>query len=187
MKYLQSTLTAHVGDVVEVDLRGNAANVMLLDHSNLSNYRSGRSFRYYGGHFRRSPAHIPVPHSGTWNIVVDLGGYPGIVNAAVRVLTNWKGEQKMSRRSNLHVTRSGSQWNVRREGAANPTSTHRTQSAAINNATQIAKPERGEVIVHGRDNKIRERNTYGKDPFPPRGWSDRTSGDADLGRSASQL
>ena len=27
----------------------------------------------------------------------------------------------------------------------------------------------GEVFIHGRDGKIRERNTYGHDPFPPQG------------------
>ncbi|MEQ9568321.1 MAG: DUF2188 domain-containing protein, partial [Pseudomonadales bacterium] len=26
-----------------------------------------------------------------------------------------------------------------------------------------------ELYIHGKDGRIRERNTYGKDPFPPRG------------------
>jgi hypothetical protein len=37
------------GQIVEVTLSGSAANVRLLDSSNLSNYKNGRPHRYYGG------------------------------------------------------------------------------------------------------------------------------------------
>lgn len=45
-----------------------------------------------------------------------------------------------------------------------------TQHKAIDLATQIAKNQNIELVVHRKDNaRIRERNSYGKDPFPPRG------------------
>lgn len=45
-----------------------------------------------------------------------------------------------------------------------------TQHKAIDLATQIAKNQKIELVVHRKDNaRIRERNSYGKDPFPPRG------------------
>ncbi len=37
------------GEVVEITLKGNEANVRLLDSSDLSSYRNGRRHRYYGG------------------------------------------------------------------------------------------------------------------------------------------
>lgn len=75
------------GQVVEVTLRGNAANVRLLDDSNFQSYRSGRRHTYYGGHYRQSPARIKIPSAGNWNITVDLGGYAGHVESSVRMLS----------------------------------------------------------------------------------------------------
>ena len=37
------------GDVVVVNISGNAANVRLLDSTNFQNYKSGRRHNYYGG------------------------------------------------------------------------------------------------------------------------------------------
>lgn len=74
------------GAIVEVTLQGNAANVLLLDSANFSNYRSGRGCNYYGGHVTRSPFNIAVPYFGHWHIAIDLGGYRGKVNANVRLI-----------------------------------------------------------------------------------------------------
>lgn len=74
------------GDVVEVNLSGNAANVRLLDSSNYQDYRFGRKHRYYGGLVKRSPARIPIPHSGTWYVVVDMQGLRGTARSSVRVM-----------------------------------------------------------------------------------------------------
>jgi hypothetical protein len=74
------------GEIVEITLKGNAANVKLMDSSNFSNYKSGRKHTYYGGHVTRSPHKIPVPRSGHWYVTIDLGGYQGTVRSSVRVL-----------------------------------------------------------------------------------------------------
>ncbi len=74
------------GDVVEVKLAGSAANVRLLDSTNYQNYKSGRKHRYYGGLFKQSPAHIPIPHSGTWYVVVDMQGLRGTSRSSIRVI-----------------------------------------------------------------------------------------------------
>jgi hypothetical protein len=87
MQYLQTDLgNQQRGAIAEVHLRGNAANVLLLDGSNLSNYKGGRRYKGWGGHATRSPVRIPIPRNGRWHVVVDLGGYPGKVNASVNVL-----------------------------------------------------------------------------------------------------
>ncbi|MBK9994652.1 MAG: DUF1883 domain-containing protein [Saprospiraceae bacterium] len=74
------------GEIVEVTLKGNSANVKLMDSSNFSSYKSGRQHSYYGGHVTSSPFRIPVPRSGRWYVTVDLGGYSGRVSSSVRVL-----------------------------------------------------------------------------------------------------
>jgi len=47
------------GDIVEVTLSGSAANVMLLDSSNFSAYKSGRQFRYVGAVDTRPQVSMP--------------------------------------------------------------------------------------------------------------------------------
>ena len=74
------------GNIVEVTLRGNAANVLLLDTSNYNNYKNGRRYRYYGGYVKSSPYRVVVPNDGRWFIVINLGGYSGQVRSSVRVL-----------------------------------------------------------------------------------------------------
>ncbi|GIW41971.1 MAG: hypothetical protein KatS3mg076_2548 [Candidatus Binatia bacterium] len=74
------------GEIVEVTLSGNAANVRLLDSSNLSAYKSGRRHRYYGGLAKRSPVRLQIPHSGHWYVVVDMQGLRGSVRSSARIL-----------------------------------------------------------------------------------------------------
>lgn len=74
------------GDIVVVRLEGSAANVRLMDSSNLSNYRNGRRHSYYGGLITRSPARIPVPSSGHWYVTVDMQGLRGSTRSSVTVV-----------------------------------------------------------------------------------------------------
>lgn len=71
---------------------------------------------------------------------------------------------------NQHVThRPDGRWQVKGEGNSRPTVIVNTQKEGIRIATQIAKNQCSELYIHGKDNLIRERNTYGKDPYPPKG------------------
>ena len=74
----------------------------------------------------------------------------------------------MANRKDIHVVPQGKQWAVKPEGSA-PTSTHRTQAAAIDRGRAAAKQNQSELNIHGRDGQIREKNTYGTDPHPPKG------------------
>jgi hypothetical protein len=69
---------------------------------------------------------------------------------------------------NQWVVRRGGGWAVRGEGSGQITSKHRTQAAAIDVATSIARGQKSEVIIQGVDGKIRDRDSYGSDPFPPK-------------------
>lgn len=71
-------------------------------------------------------------------------------------------------RQALHVVRTDGGWAVKREGNSYPIFESSKQQQSIEAAVSQAKLERTEVIIHGRDNKIRARESYGNDPFPPR-------------------
>jgi ribosomal protein S6 len=69
---------------------------------------------------------------------------------------------------NQHVIPLYGNWAVRGEGNERPTSIHKTQAEAINAGREIAKNQRSELIIHRADGRIRERASYGNDPFPPK-------------------
>lgn len=60
-------------------------------------------------------------------------------------------------------------WSVKGAGNSRATVNTRTQREAIKIARNIARNQKTELIIHGRDGRIREKDTEGNDPFPPRG------------------
>jgi hypothetical protein len=44
-----------------------------------------------------------------------------------------------------------------------------TQAAAAAAARTIAINQQTEVVIHRANGKIRDKDSYGNDPFPPRG------------------
>jgi hypothetical protein len=62
---------------------------------------------------------------------------------------------------NQHVIPHERGWAVRSDGAAAPCGVFKTQSEAWEKAKAIARRERSEAVLHGRDGRIRERNIYG--------------------------
>lgn len=72
-------------------------------------------------------------------------------------------------RKNQHVVPHGNEWGVRGEGNERLTYITPTQSEAINLARDIAENQQSELFIHNRQGQIRERNSYGNDPYPPKG------------------
>lgn len=71
---------------------------------------------------------------------------------------------------NQHVThRSDGNWQVKGAGNSRATVVTATQREAIDIAIAIARNQHSEMVVHGRDGRIREKNSYGNDPYPPKG------------------
>ena len=70
---------------------------------------------------------------------------------------------------NQHVVRHPNGWAIRGAGNERVTSVHGTQRDATNAARVIAQNQRSELLVHGRNGQIRERDSFGNDPFPPKG------------------
>ncbi len=87
MKFIHHNLgQRRSGEIVQVTLRGSAANVLLLDSANLQNYKAGRQYRYHGGLAKKSPVNLRIPHSGHWHVAVDMRGLRGNTRASVRLL-----------------------------------------------------------------------------------------------------
>ena len=70
---------------------------------------------------------------------------------------------------NQHVVPHNGQWAVRGAGNSRITSQHRTQKSAIDAARNIARNQKSELVIHGTNGQIRAKDSYGNDPFPPRG------------------
>ena len=70
---------------------------------------------------------------------------------------------------NQHVVSHGERWAVEAEGASEPFAVFKTQSEAWEKAKSIARKERSEALLHGKDGQIRARNTYGSDPRRSKG------------------
>ena len=74
------------GEIVEISLSGSAANVRLMDGSNLSSYRNGRQHRYIGGLATSQPIRLQIPSSGHVHVAVDMRGLRGTVRSSARIL-----------------------------------------------------------------------------------------------------
>jgi hypothetical protein len=70
---------------------------------------------------------------------------------------------------NQHVTpHPDGGWQVKGEGNKRATVRVEFQRTAMEIARAIAKNQKSELFIHGRNGQIRERDSYGNDPFPPK-------------------
>ena len=60
-------------------------------------------------------------------------------------------------------------WQVKGAGNTRATVRTETQAQAAEAARAIARHQKAERVIHGTDGRIRAKNSYGNDPFPPRG------------------
>lgn len=79
-----------------------------------------------------------------------------------------KGGESMSKGKNQHVVPTKNGWAVKPEGGAKASVIKSTQAKAIDEAIKIAKNQKSEVVIHGRDGRIRDKDSYGNDPNPPK-------------------
>jgi uncharacterized protein YdaT len=70
---------------------------------------------------------------------------------------------------NQHVVPHPDGWVVKGEDNSKATKITDTQQEAISYAREIAKNQGSELLIHGKDGKIRDRDSYGNDPCPPKG------------------
>lgn len=71
-------------------------------------------------------------------------------------------------KSGIHVVPNGDEWSVNREGASRASRNFDTQKEAIDYGRSLAQREQTEFSVHRRDGTIRDKDSYGNDPNPPK-------------------
>ena len=73
----------------------------------------------------------------------------------------------MPKPQDLRVSPDQGNWKVEQNGQV--LSKHRTQEEAIAAGHEIAKRDHGEFVIQGHDGRIREKDSFGNDPHPPKG------------------
>lgn len=71
-------------------------------------------------------------------------------------------------KKDIHVVPHGNGWATRKEGASRASRVFPTQKEAADIGRAQAKRDKVEFLLHGKDGKIRSRDSYGDDPCPPR-------------------
>lgn len=71
-------------------------------------------------------------------------------------------------KKDIHVIPHGKGWTTKREGAERAGKVTKTQQDAIDAAKSQAKKDHVEVVIHRRDGTIRDSDSYGNDPNPPK-------------------
>lgn len=76
----------------------------------------------------------------------------------------------MPKKADVHTVPNpnGSGW-INKVGGRPTGTAHRTQETAADAGRAIARQQKSEHAIHGRDGTIREKNSYGPDKHPPRG------------------
>ena len=70
--------------------------------------------------------------------------------------------------ANQHVTPKGDKWQVKRENSTRATKLFDTQKEAIDYGKSIARNQQSELVIHNRHGVIRDKDSYGNDPCPPK-------------------
>lgn len=69
----------------------------------------------------------------------------------------------MTKGKNQHVVPRDGGWAIVGAGNGKATAVHDKQSDAIDQGRGIARNQESELLIHGRDGKIRERDSHGND------------------------
>lgn len=71
---------------------------------------------------------------------------------------------------NQHVTpHPTGGWQVKGEGNSKATVRTSTQKEAIDRARAISRNQGSELVIHRLNGMIKDKDSHGRDPFPPRG------------------
>jgi uncharacterized protein YdaT len=59
-------------------------------------------------------------------------------------------------------------WDVKREGADRASEHFDRKSDAMERGRELAREHKTELVEHGRDGRIQDSDSYGRDPNPPK-------------------
>ena len=99
----------------------------------------------------------------------------GINNATYAFRGDWEAASMLTKMEVLsgglqHVTpRPDGRWQVIGAGNSKATAVTNTQKEAADIARRIAINQQSERLIHRTTGEIRQKNSYGNDPYPPKG------------------
>ncbi len=70
-------------------------------------------------------------------------------------------------KKNIHTVPYKEGWANKKVGQDKPLSVHRTKAAADDKGTSFARKAGVEHVIHGKDGRIQDKDSYGNDPHPP--------------------
>jgi len=75
----------------------------------------------------------------------------------------------MAKHPRVHVvySKTNDEWQNKVEGRTSPLNTRATKAEALEAGRQVAKQLHAELIIHNKDGKISDSDSYGNDPCPP--------------------
>lgn len=73
----------------------------------------------------------------------------------------------MTQKRDVHVVPRADGWAVRREGATRDSSHHDRKIDADAAGRATARRDGVELVTHGRNGRIQDSDSFGKDPHPP--------------------
>lgn len=76
----------------------------------------------------------------------------------------------MSKKPDYHVVPNSGRggWDVVREGADRASAHLDRKAEAMERGRELARTARVELVEHGKDGKIQDSDSYGRDPHPPK-------------------
>lgn len=70
---------------------------------------------------------------------------------------------------NVHVVPKDGHWAVKTEKSEKPYRVTETKKEAEDIGRQVAKNQESELIIHGKNGRIQEKDSFGNDDCPPKG------------------
>lgn len=76
----------------------------------------------------------------------------------------------MSKKKNIHTVYNDDRkmWETKIEKQTEPVKSAHKKEQAMKNSVKIAKELEVEHVIHNKDGKISDKDSYGKDPNPPK-------------------
>lgn len=72
-------------------------------------------------------------------------------------------------KKNQHVVPTPTGWGIKGAGNEKYTKTFETKQSAVNEARKISQNQKSELIIHGKNGQIQQKDSHGSDKFPPKG------------------
>lgn len=71
-------------------------------------------------------------------------------------------------KKDIHVVPHDNGWATRKEGSERAGGVYPTKDEALKQGRVQAQREKVELVIHRKDGRIQDSDSYGRDPFPPR-------------------